>query len=71
MLSETKGSRQHEAVCRFLTDIIDFDRLLVRHLTSGPTGHAEVLSWVKEPSSQMCSGCRHRCTNTIDLGVRR
>jgi hypothetical protein len=30
---EPNGPRQREAVCRFLTDLTDFDRRLVRHLT--------------------------------------
>ena len=33
VLGEPNGARQREAVCRFLTDLTDFDRRLVRHLT--------------------------------------
>jgi hypothetical protein len=33
VLGEPNGPRQREAVCRFLTDLTDFDRRLVRHLT--------------------------------------
>ncbi len=33
VLGEPNGARQREAVYRFLTDLTDFDRLLVRHLT--------------------------------------
>lgn len=33
VLGERNGARQREVVCRFLTDLTDFDRLLLRHLT--------------------------------------